>query len=173
MSNLYEISNELRSIYNQLENGEGVDLETGEIKPEVQNALALTSSNLQSKAIDYGYIIKSLGDELELYTKEIKRLNERKKQIESLQEKLEGNLTRAMQEFGIVEIKGKTIRLSFRKSESVEIVDADLIPDDFKIVKTLIEPDKKYIKQAIKDGVKVEGARIVEKQNLQIKWYAI
>ena len=168
-NSLYDISNEMRDIYNLLESGEGVDFETGEIKEEVQNALALTQQNLQAKAIDYGYIIKSLGDELELYTKEIKRLNERKKQIESLQEKLEENLTRAMQEFGIVEIKGKTIRLSFRKSESVEIVNVDLIPDDFKIVKTLIEPDKKYIKQAIKDGVKVEGARIVEKQNLQIK----
>ena len=169
MSNLYEISNELRSIYNQLENGEGVDLETGEIKPEVQNALALTRENLQAKAIDYGYMIKSLDDESDLFAKEIKRLQERKKQIDNLKDKLCNNLSNAMQEFGIVEIKGKTIRLSFRKSESVEIVDVDLIPDDFKIVKTLIEPDKKYIKQAIKDGVKVEGARIVEKQNLQIK----
>lgn len=171
MNSLYDISNELRSIYNQLENGEGVDLETGEIKPEVQNALALTSSNLQSKAIDYGYMIKSLDDESDLFAKEIKRLQERKKQIDNLKDKLCDNLSNAMQEFGIVEIKGKTIKLSFRKSESVEVSDASVLDEKFQTI--VIQPNKSAIKQAIKNGEKVEGARIVEKQNLQIKWYAI
>ena len=72
-----------------------------------------------------------------------------------------------MQEFGVVELKGKTIKLSFRKSESVEIDDIDALDDRFKRIK--IEPDKTAIKTALKIGEKVEGARLVENQNLQIK----
>lgn len=167
MNSLYDISNEMRDIYNLLESGECVDEETGEIKEEVQNQLALTQQNLQAKAIDYGYLIKSLDDESSLYAKEIKRLQERKKQLDNLKDKLENNLSNAMQEFGIVDIKQKTLHLSFRKSESVEIVDVDLLADEYKNI--TITPNKTLIKQAIKRGEIVGGARIVEKQNLQIK----
>lgn len=165
--NLYEISTELRKTYEKLENGEGINLETGEIDSEVQQALALTQQNLQTKAIDIGYVIKSFDDEIEIYEREIKRLTEIKDQMKKRKEWLKTNLSNAMQEFGIVELKGKTIKLSFRKSESVEVTDIDALDDKFKRVK--IEPDKTAIKTELKMGHNVEGARLVENQNLQIK----
>ena len=165
--NLYEISNELRLAYEKLENGEGINQETGEVDPEVQNALMVTQQNLQTKAIDIGYVIKSFDDEIEIYEREIKRLSEIKDQMKKRKEWLKTNLSNAMQEFGVVELKGKTLKLSFRKSESVEIDDIDALDDRFKRIK--IEPDKTAIKTALKIGEKVEGARLVENQNLQIK----
>lgn len=165
--NLYEISTELRRTYEKLENGEGINLETGEVDSEVQQALALTQQNLQTKAIDIGYVIKSFDDEIEIYEREIKRLTEIKDQMKKRKEWLKGNLSNAMQEFGIVELKGKTIKLSFRKSESVEVTDIDALDEKFKRVK--IEPDKTAIKMELKMGHNVEGARLVENQNLQIK----
>ena len=165
--NLYEISNELRLAYEKLENGEGINQETGEVDEEVQNALMVTQQNLQTKAIDIAYVIKSFDDEIEIYEREIKRLTEIKDQMKKRKEWLKTNLSNAMQEFGVVELKGKTIKLSFRKSESVEIDDIDALDDRFKRVK--IEPDKTAIKTALKIGEKVEGARLVENQNLQIK----
>lgn len=165
--NLYEISNELRLAYEKLENGEGINQETGEVDEEVQNALMVTQQNLQSKAIDIAYVVKSFDDEIEIYEREIKRLTEIKDQMKKRKEWLKTNLSNAMQEFGVVELKGKTIKLSFRKSESVEIDDIDALDNKFKRVK--IEPDKTAIKTALKLGEKVEGARLVENQNLQIK----
>ena len=165
--NLYEISTELRKTYEKLENGEGINLETGEVDSEVQQALALTQQNLQTKAIDIGYVIKSFDDEIEIYEREIKRLTEIKDQMKKRKEWLKGNLSNAMQEFGIVELKGKTIKLSFRKSESVEVTDIDALDEKFKRIK--IEPDKTAIKMELKMGHNVEGARLVENQNLQIK----
>ena len=38
----------------------------------------------------------------------------------------------AMEEFGITKIKGDTLQLSFRKSESVEVFDENLLDEKFK-----------------------------------------
>lgn len=167
MNSLYEISNELREVYNKLENGEGIDMETGEISPELVNALELSQQNLQAKGIDIGYVIKSFDDEIDLYDREIKRLTERKQALKNAQERVKNNLKSAMEEFGIVEIKGQTLKISFRKSESVEVDNVDLLDDKFKRVK--VEADKTAIKQAIKSGEQVNGARLVENNNLQIR----
>lgn len=167
MQTLYEISNELREVYNKLENGEGIDLETGELSPELVNALEVSQANLQAKGVDIGYVIKSFDDEIELYDREIKRLTERKQALKNAQERVKNNLKTAMEEFGIVEIKGQTLKISFRKSESVEVENVDLLDDKFKRVK--VEADKTAIKQALKSGEEVKGARLVENKNLQIR----
>lgn len=167
MGSIYNITNELKQIYDKLECGEGIDTETGEIKPEIVNTLALTQQNLQTKAVDYGYVIKSFDDEIDIYDREIKRLQERKEYLKNTQNRLKQTLSNAMQEFNIVEIKGETLRLSFRESESVEITDESLLDEQYKRVK--VEPDKTAIKKALKNGEDVQGARLVKNQNLQIK----
>lgn len=168
MANLYELTTNLRDLQDLIESGECYD-ENGELNEIVADALSITQQELQAKAIDYGYLIKSLEDSEELFDKEIKRLQERKKQLIKTKEKLVANLTNAMQQFGVVEIKGKTLRLSFRKSEQVAIYDEAILPDEYKRTKVTIEPDKTKIKQDIKDGIIVDGAKIIVKNNLQIK----
>ena len=61
----------------------------------------------------------------------------------------------------------RTLKISFRKSESVEIDNVEELEDRFKRVK--VEADKTAIKQAIKSGKEVKGARLVENNNLQIR----
>lgn len=164
---IYKISDNLRNIYRELEDGSGIDIETGEIKPEIINQLSISREELQLKAIDYGYVIKSFDDKIEAINNEIDRLNNLKKQAQNVKERMKDIVAKAMIEFGIVEIKGDTLKLSFRKSESLEIIDESLIEDKFKRVK--VEPDKIAIKQALKSGQDVQGVKLVEKQNLQIK----
>ena len=72
-----------------------------------------------------------------------------------------------MIEFGLTEIKTPTLKLSFRKSEAVEVVDESLLAQQFFNYKPSI--DKTAIKAAIKAGEEVAGARIVNNQNLQLK----
>jgi len=69
--------------------------------------------------------------------------------------------------FGIDEIKTPIVKINFRKSETVEI-DENLSEEYIKTTITTA-PDKIKIKQAIKDGIVVYGARIVEHKNIQIK----
>ena len=169
MASIYNISNDLKKIYEDLDNGNGIDLETGEIKPEIMQQLSISRNELETKAVDYGYVIKAFDEENEIIKREIERLEERKAYVKKNKERMKTIVSSAMEEFGINKIKSETLQLSFRKSESVDIFDESLIDDKFKKVKTEISLDKTAIKNAIKNGEDVQGAKIVEKNNLQIK----
>ena len=169
MASIYNISNDLKKIYEDLDNGNGIDLETGEIKPEIMQQLSISRNELETKAVDYGYVIKAFDDEIDIIDREIERLEERKAYVKKNKERMKTIVSSAMEEFGINKIKSETLQLSFRKSESVDIFDESLIDDKFKKVKTEISLDKTAIKNAIKNGEDVQGAKIVEKNNLQIK----
>jgi hypothetical protein len=61
-------------------------------------------------------------------------------------------------------------RISWRKSTSVNVLDAGKIPAEFqRIIPERKEPDKIAIGDALKSGKAVEGAELVEKQSIQIK----
>ena len=169
MASIYNISNDLKKIYEDLDNGNGIDLETGEIKPEIIQQLSISRNELETKAVDYGYVIKAFDDEIDIIEREIERLEERKAYVKKNKERMKTIVSSAMEEFGINKIKSETLQLSFRKSESVEVFDESLIDEKFKKVKTEISLDKTAIKNAIKNGEDVQGAKIVEKNNLQIK----
>ena len=169
MASIYNISSDLKKIYEDLDNGNGIDLETGEIKPEIMQQLSISRNELETKAVDYGYVIKAFDDEIDIIEREIERLEERKAYVKKNKERMKTIVGSAMEEFGINKIKSETLQLSFRKSESVDIFDESLIDEKFKKVKTEISLDKTAIKNAIKNGEDVQGAKIVEKNNLQIK----
>lgn len=167
MASIYNITSDLKQIYEKLESGECIDQETGEIEPEIINQLSITKEELQQKSIDYAYVIKSLDDNLDAYDKEIKRLQEQKKRIENAKQRMIEIVSNAMLDFGIVEVKGDTLKLNFRTSETVEVFDELLLDDKYKRVK--VEPDKVAIRKALKNGEEVQGARLLENKNLQIK----
>ena len=169
MASIYNISNDLKKIYEDLDNGNGIDLETGEIKPEIMQQLSISRNELETKAVDYGYVIKAFDDEIDIIDREIERLEERKAYVKKNKERMKTIVSSAMEEFGINKIKSETLQLSFRKSESVDVFDESLVDEKFKKVKTEISFDKTAIKNAIKNGEDVQGAKIVEKNNLQIK----
>jgi len=157
--NLYNIKSEYINIAMQLTDGE--------LTPELEQALEITEQNLHDKAINYGYVIKTLESEADIIDAEIKRLQELKRNRLNAVEKLKSNITEAMELFGINEVKAPTFKLSFRKSESIEC--DEFVDSNYCTVKTSIAPDKIAIKQAIKEGKEVVGARLIIKNNLQIK----
>lgn len=58
--------------------------------------------------------------------------------------------------------------ITSRKSAVVEIIDLDKITAEWLVVKTTTTPDKNAIKDAIKKGMKVEGAAVVNRTNWKI-----
>lgn len=60
-------------------------------------------------------------------------------------------------------------KVSWRKSESVEIQDESIIPEIYQRVETVTKIDKKAIKDAYNAGGEVPGAIIVKKNNIVIK----
>ena len=141
----------------------------GEITEEQETALSISKEQLQNKGVCYGFIVKELEGNIDLIDLEIKRLNALKKPLVNSIDRLKNNLSQAMQMFEVTELKTPLLKINFRKSESVEVTDIDLLDADF--VKTTITKaaDKVSIKEAIKQGENVQGAVLVTNQNLQIK----
>lgn len=161
MKSLYIISREALEIASQLEEGE--------LTPELENQLAISQAELQHKAANYGYVIKSLDEDLTAIDEEIKRLQGLKKVKSNAIDRLKDAVKSAMEIYGIEKVETPTLKLSFRKSETVEIVNESQIPSEFKTSKVVESIDKVAIKKAIKEGQTVTGAIIQENNNLQIK----
>ena len=157
--NLYQIKNEYLTLASQLEQGE--------LTPEIEQQLQINEEQLKEKAINYGHVIRSFEYDNDIIDTEIKRLKQLKEQKEKAIDKLKNAVSNAMQLYGIEKIDSPTLKLSFRKSESIEV--HDNLDKKYLIEKTTMQPDKNAIKQAIKQGDQVEGAILVINYNIQIK----
>jgi len=145
-----------------------VEESEGEITPEIDEALTLTQDQLRDAALNIGFVIKDLEYSAEVVEAEMSRLSELKSKITKGKELLKNRLSESMQLFGIERIESPTLKLSFRKSEAVEISDEQEIPAAY-LNHPPPKPDKTKIKEAIKSGEPVPGAQLVERKNLQIK----
>jgi len=59
--------------------------------------------------------------------------------------------------------------VTWRRSDEVYIINEDKIPGEYKNTKIEVTVNKADIKKAIKDGIVVDGAELVYKNNIQIK----
>jgi len=159
--NLFNIQQQYLSLAEQLSEGE--------LTPELEQALIINETELKEKAVNYAYVIKQLGHEVNAVADEIKRLTELKKRNEKAIERMETAISNAMQLYGIDKVDSSFIKLSFRKSESVEVINEAQLTEQFTTTKTTVTPNKTAIKEAIKNGEVVEGAVLVTNFNLQIK----
>lgn len=158
---LYEIND---SYYKWLEK---VQENEGELTPEMLTEIDCIERNFEEKGEAYAVLIKTLNAEAELFKAEKDRLAERQKQKENLAERLKERLAESMRILEKDKFETTKCKVSFRTSTAVNILDEALLPKKFfKIVKT---PSKADIKEALKSGLKVKGAELVENKNIQIK----
>lgn len=160
---LYEIEQEYISLANQIIDNEG------ELSEELETALMINQEQLEQKGKGYGYIIKDIEAEIDAIDVEIKRLSAMKKSRTNAVDKLKTSLSQAMQLFDISELKTPTLKINFRKSESVEVESIGLLDPLYIVTKEVKTADKESIKLAIKGGLEVVGAVLKTNLNLQIK----
>ena len=163
--NIYEINKAIEDI---LEDGFSVDEETGEILFDESDLNAL-DAEISEKIENVACYIKNLTADISALKEEERNLNARRKQKERKIDSLKGYINYAMELSGRKSLESPRCKVSFRKSSSVEVPDINALDKDY-ITKTIeIKPNKVAIKEALKEGKTVEGAEIVERQNLQIK----
>jgi len=161
--NIFKIQQQYAAIINQVIEAEG------ELSEELIQAIEINETDLKEKAVNYGYAIRMFEYDNSIVDEEIKRLQEIKKRNNKKAEWLERTISNAMQQFGIEKVESPTLKLSFRKSESTEVINEAQIDDKFMTIKTTKTPNKTAIKEAIKSGEVVYGAVLVTNMNLQIK----
>ena len=159
--NLYEITQEAQYL--------AVLLETEELTAELEEALIINQDQLQAKAVNYAKVIANYQAESDTIDQEIKRLKAMKESRDKKVEWLKESVKKAMLVSGIEKVESPLFKLSVRRSEAVEVDVVEALPIEFKNFKEVITADKVAIKEAIKRGEFVMGARIIENFNLQIK----
>ena len=159
--NLYEITQEALYL--------STLLETEELTPELEQALMINQDQLQAKAVNYAKVIANYQAESDAIDQEIKRLKAMKDSREKKIEWLKESVKKAMLVSGIEKVESPLFKISVRRSEAVEVDMVEALPNAFQNVKNVVTADKVAIKEAIKRGENVTGARLVENFNLQIK----
>lgn len=153
--NLYQINSEILGC---------VDAETGEIF-DIDKFEEL-SLERDAKVENVCLWIKNLKAEAEALKAEKDAFAVRQKAAEKKMESLKRYISGYLEGTPFESAK---VKVSFRKSESLEIDEGTMIPDEYLRFK---EPDvdKAALKIAVKSGaVHIDGVRIVENQNIQIK----
>ncbi len=156
MANLFEIDQAILAC---------VDPETGEIiSPELLDGLFMERN---AKIENVALWAKNLRSDAAAYEAEEKAFAERKKKALAKVESLEKWLASVC---GGEKFSTGKCEVSFRKSDSVEVLDKNMIPADYLRTKTTVttEPDKNAIKKAIKGGQTIAGCALVEKLNTKI-----
>lgn len=59
--------------------------------------------------------------------------------------------------------------IRWRKSDAAEVDDLDALPSEYKKVTVNVKADYMGLRKAMKNGVVIPGARLVDRQNMQIK----
>ena len=155
MASLYEIDQAILAC---------VDFETGEVidQEQLDNLLMERSDKIESVAL----WVKNLESDAAAYKAEKEAFAEREKKATEKAKRLKDWLARVCEGEKFSTAK---CAVSFRRSESVEIVDANEIPDEYLRTKTTTEPDKVAIKEAMKSGMVISGCQLVSKLSTSIK----
>lgn len=142
---------------------ECVDVETGEIFDiDRFEELSLTR---EAKIENICLWIKNLKAEAEALKAEKDAFAARQKAAENKMVSLKRYISTYLEG---AKYESAKVKVSFRKSEALDIEEGTIIPDEYLKFK---EPDvdKAGLKAAVKAGLKLDGVQIIEKLNIQIK----
>ena len=161
---LYELSQNFRNLQQVLENaGEDENL-----KELVINSMKELECDLSTKVENIVRLIKNLQAEVEALKTEEERLARERKTRENKIKNLQGYLFDTISGLEKREVKGGIFTVSIKKNPPKAVVEElNAIPKQF-IVNTP-SVDKKMLKEALKNGEIIEGAKLVQEESLKIR----
>ena len=162
MFKLYELTEMYQNISNLIE--EDADNET------LEKALDEITDNIQIKAENMAKLIKSIEGNINALKDEEKRLQAKRKALENKVVNIKEYLENQLKAMGLKKVQGNLFTVSIQKNpQSVNILNEDLIPEQFKKVVTTTKIDRKELLAALKEGQEIEGAEIKQTESLRIR----
>ena len=160
---LYELTDELRGLEALL----GDEALSDDERLDLTVTLSEAKMEIGQKIVAVAAFVKSLDAGAEAIDNEIKRLQARKKALDSGSDWLRSYILQHADTGQKYE--DAKAKVSFRKSEAVEVLDVSALPLEYQRTKTTTEADKTAIKEAIKAGNTVQGAELVSRMSVTIK----
>lgn len=168
---LYELTDAYNAFMEAVDNGEIRDPQA------IEDTMDSINEAFDEKCEHIALLIKTLTAEADAIKAEAANLTGRATTKEKTVERLKDYLARNLLMIGQEKLETPRCRLTFRKSEALQIYDENKLLDALKasgngewaqVVET-VKYDKKAIKDAIKSGTELAGASVVTNKNLQIK----
>lgn len=163
--NLYEIDNAYLDV---IESGFSFDDETGELLFD-ESMMDQLEGEFNTKIDNICAYIKNQEALKSGISDEIKSLNDRKRSVDNKIDYLKKLITDSMARRDVKKLETPRNKISFRKSVSVNVLDENQIDGSYFVEKIERKLDKKTLLADLKNGVEVDGAELLEKQNIQIK----
>lgn len=164
---LYELTNDYLAFLEAIDNDE--------IPEEaIADTLEAITACIEDKADSIACLLKNLDAECIAIKAEEARLAERRKAKEKAHERIKQYLSETLQRAGLDKIETARNKITFRKSESVEVNEETFIEWALKHRDDLLtysapKVNKTEVKKALKDGIEIVGAELRIKNNIQIK----
>lgn len=159
---LYELTEQIQKLqdfeYDYLNHDEQ------EAFSELYNGL---TDAVEIKADGVARLIKNLESESDAISAEVKRLQDRKKALENKIDSVKSYLKREMERIGIKKIQSSLFTISIQDNPPATRVDETLLDDQWWRIKK--EPDVSRIKEALKEGEEILGARLEVGTSLRIR----
>lgn len=157
MATLYELTGIYQQIYD-------MDMDD-ETKQDTLESIDWTE-DFENKVEGYVKVIKNLDADIEVRKNEIDRLKKLNDADKSKKERMKIDLATSMELTGHEKVDTTLFKVSFRKSEAVE-VDDFLLPEAYKVATW--KADKERLKEDLKNGLEISGAELVKRKNLNIR----
>lgn len=155
---LYEIAEKHNTALLAMADIDGLD------ESVINDTMEALEGEFNDKALSVAGFFQNIEAEIKAMRDAEKRIAERRKAKEASVNRLKGYLKMEMLRTGITKIECPQFVINLRNNpESVEIIDENLIPAEFKRISYEID------KVAIKKAGYCPGAEIVKKQTLVIK----
>ncbi len=139
----------------------------GELTPILEGFLDEVQTNLAVKADNYASMLDSISDTAKRYRARAEEYRQAAKAAENVVERMKDRIYVAMRMMGVQEVHGKSIRFKLQNSPPHLVFDGNLmnLPAEYKIV--TVTADNEKIKQDLKDGKPVPGARLEQGQHVR------
>ena len=165
---LYELTNDYMDLLFAIDNEE--------IPEEaITDTLEAITASIEEKADNIACMLKGLEAEAQAIKAEEDRLKARRQAKERAYERIKAYLSEERLKANITAVDTARNKITFRKSESVQIVDEGAFLSWALINNTELikfgepKPNVSVIKKALKDGATIQGAELRVNQNIQLK----
>ena len=159
MATLYELAETERELLELLESD---DIDEQTIADTIEGL------DIGGKLEDYCRVIRQLEADSKAFKEEADFYTAKQKRAENSVKRMKSGILHYMSVTGKTKANAGLFKLSVRESKTVNIIDEDLLPREFKI-EQLPKIDKVGIRKALMNGVEVEGAEIQINLSLQVK----
>jgi hypothetical protein len=158
---LYDLTNEYFQILELMEDPD-IDQEI------IQQVLGELTDKIESKAENIAKVIKSIEGDIEVISAEEKRLQGKRRALETNKERLKQYLQEQLELVGRTTVKTPLFSIGVQNNPvSVEVIEENIIPEDFISYTPTI--NKKDILTQLKEGKEIPGVALKQTRSLRIR----